>query len=198
MSDNVQKTKRLTSEEIEKKRIEKLNRVELKRLEGQYRIRKKVATQEDRLDYEGEEEVLTIGRQALFELLKKQFQLGKLIPEKDITLIKNTFYTHPEFIDKEKIKFIIDVASKQSGLSKVEEVSNEFFSLLRDTQYYKPLLEFRKWVSMKKTATKINQLMQKGASSTEIAEKLHVSTAEVKVFAEKTQTMPEIFGDQER
>ena len=74
VSDNVQKTKRLTSEEIEKKRIEKLNRVELKRLEGQYRIRKKVATQEDRLDYEGEEEVLTIGRQALFELLKKQFQ----------------------------------------------------------------------------------------------------------------------------
>ena len=198
MPENVKKYQ-MTPEEVDKKIAAKAQRGELGRLDHLYRISKRAAKREEKLDLEGEETVSTKGRQELYEVLKRSFDLGRLISEEDITLIKNAFYTHSEFIDKEKLKFVIDVAYKRGRIAKVDETVNEFLSLLRDTSYYKPVLELKKWLRMKSLSSKIDSMRRSGASSSQISERLHISTAEVKVFSERAkEEMPNPFKDLER
>lgn len=177
---------------------ERIRRLERGRLKTHYVTTKRPALYEERQDYNGYENVSITGRQAFFQVLKKQFDIDVPISEKDLTLIKNAFYTHSEFVDKEKIKFIIDVSYKNGGLAKMEETVNEFISLLRDTQYYKPLSEFKIWINMKKKAERIAILEKQNMKSMKIAERLNISTAEVKVYAEKAKIMPTLFDDETR
>ena len=185
-------------EETDKMRALRLKRIELKELERRYKITRKAAKAEEKLDFEGEEDVPVTGREAFYQVLKKSHQLDKLIDEKDLALIKNALYTHPEFVDKDKIKFILDVAYKRGGLAKVEDNVNEFLSLFRDTIYLAPLQQFKKWLKVEKTSAKIADYKKRGFNTNQIAEKLNITSAEVKVFSNHSSEMPELFDDKTR
>ena len=120
-----QKNKLRNPKEMEKAHQEKLRKKAISELEPRYKIYRKKAIQEERMDFAGEEEVSIVGRDALFDILKKLFDLNARISDTDISLIKNAFYTHPEFIAKEKLKFIIDVAYK-GGFEEASSFTHTF------------------------------------------------------------------------
>lgn len=165
---------------------------------NEYRIRRKQALYEENRELRGEENVSTKRRQAFFHVLKILYDLGESIPDKDVDIIKNAFYTHPDFIDKDKIRFVVEVANKNDGLDKADEVTSDMLSLLRRTAYYEPLQDFKKWIKREKLSAKIKQLRQKGLNNSQISEKLHITTAEVTVCSDTTKEMPTLFGDEER
>ena len=69
---------------------------------------------------------------------------------------------------------------------------------LRDTKYYEPLLNYKNYIKQQKLHIKINQLKGQGLNNLQIAEKLHISTAEVVVFSEEIKTKPKFFEDEEK
>lgn len=195
---NVRKRLPKTDEEIEKSQKEKQRKIELRKLDAIYKSKRKAASKEENLDFYGEDDVSTKGREDFFQILKEAFRLGKYIPEKDISLIKNAMYTHAEFVDKEKIRFVVEVANKTGGIERLEETVKDFLSLFRDTEYYKSIFELKKWIDSKKLSTKIRQLRKSGLKTEQIAEKIHITSAEVGIFSESVKEMPTLFDDEPR
>lgn len=170
----------------EQKEIAKaLNKERKQKIKGYaetYKRYKKIAKKEDDLELDGEEKVPTEGRRKFIETLIALHNLDADLPDEDIEVVINAFDMHPEFVNKDSIKFVISDANKKGGLRSVEKRINELSDILRYTKFYKPLVEYGRWLRKIAMRPKIKEMKKQGMNNTQIGEKLGITSAEVSVI----------------
>lgn len=153
-----------------------------------FKILRNAAKQEDKEEYDGEEDVSIKGRKAFIIGVLKLHSLGwnKFI-EKDIKMITNSFYMHPELADKKIIKFLILNSSKNGGLNSELQMLQELKESLEGTKFYKPLSDYSNWVLKKSYIPKIKAMKEQGLKNSQIGEKLRLTSAEVAVLLDSDE-----------
>ena len=166
----------------------------LERIEGKatgthvapFKFLRKVARQEDREEYNGEEDVSTKGRKAFIESILKLNSLGwNGYTEKDIGLITDSFYMHPELADKKILKFIVSDSAKKGGWNAALETVQELKDILGETKFADGLRSYSDWIRKQASIPKIKAMKLQGFTNTKIGEKLGMSSAEVMILLEK-------------
>ena len=164
-------------EEEKKKKKEKLK--EYKQL---YKIYKRKAKREDKLELDGEENVSVEGRKAFVEVVMVLKELEIDVLDEDMEIIINTFYIHPEIANKQIIKFIILDAKKWGGVEAIEKKITILADVLRNTKYYRPLIEYRRWIKKLNLLPQIQHMKKKGMSNSQISGILGISSVEVSIL----------------
>ena len=186
-------------EEKEKRdRIERERRRNLQKYEDEYRRLRRMAKAEDKMEMNGEEEITTSGRLKFVKLLEKMYNDGAIITEKDVEIILNAMYAHPDFASKSNVKLLVVNAARSGEMDGAEKMIVTLLRELESTKFDEPLRAYRKWIRMKKMVPQIENLKAKGLSNTEIGEKLGISSAEVVVFLESDNKMPNFWDDESR
>ncbi len=171
------------------KAFQKERKRKIKGYAESYKRYRKAAKKEDNLELDGEENVSTEGRKNFIDVVINLYKLDADIPDKDIEIILNTFYMHPEVVDKKSIKFLISNAYEEGGLKGAERMVIELANILRETKFYALLTEYQKWLKEQTLFLRIKELKARGMSDNAIGEKLCISSAEVKViFYNKKKT----------
>lgn len=66
------------------------------------------------------------------------------------------------------------------------------------TKYYKPLIEYRRWLKNQSLLVKIKQLKEKGMNNTNIGNELGISSVEVSVILNNSNNNPDFFAPYNR
>ncbi len=177
-----QAKKEIKEQETVSKAFAKERKRKIKGYADAYKRYKKVAKKEDDLELDGEEDVSTEGRRKFIETLTALHNLEADIPDKDIELVINAFDMHPEIADKASIKFLILDANKKGGLQSAKSRINELSNTLRDTKFYKPLVEYGRWLKKIAMRPTIQEMKAQGMSNTQIGEILGISSVEVNII----------------
>lgn len=144
---------------------------------------KEFARKEDKAEYNGEENISTIGRKALIESIIKLKSLGwSKYTENDIEIITNSFFMHPELANKDMIKLIILDASQKGGSDSALDAVNELMDSLGNTKFYKGLIGYNEWLRKRAYIPKIKAMKSQGLNNTQIAKKLRLTSAEVAIL----------------
>lgn len=143
---------------------------------------RKEAKREDGLELDGEENVSTKGRRKFIEILEELHNLDADISNRDIEIVLNAFDMHPEIADVKSIKFLIADASKKGGIKATERMTITLADSLRNTKFYTPLIEYRRWMKKYALRPKILELKEQGMDNTAIGQKLGISSAEVSII----------------
>ena len=162
----------------EEKQRKALNK-ERKRIIKHYETYRRLAKKEDRLELDGEENVSTEGRRKFMEILNKLHNLEVDIPDKDVEIVLNTLYLYPQFASKDTLKFLISDANKKMGIKFAERRIVELTNILKNTKFYEPLIEYRRWIRKQALLPEIKAMKEQGLSNTDIGEKLDITSAEV-------------------
>ena len=163
-------------EEEQRKALNKERKRRRKYYEENYKTYRKLAKKEDRLELNGEENVPTEGRRKFIEILNKLHNLEVDIPDKDVEIV---LYLYPQFASKDTLKFLISDANKKRGIKFAERRIVELTNTLKDTKFYEPLIEYRRWIRKQALLPEIKAMKEKGLSNTDIGEKLDITSAEV-------------------
>ena len=176
------------AEKIRQAFFEKERKREIRSYAEIYKIYRKLAKKEDKLELDGEENVSTEGRKKFIEILIELQNLDAEISEKDTEIILNTIYMYPEFANKENIRFLISEANKRGGLKYVDRMIIELADTLRHTKFYEPLVEYRRWIRKQALLPKIQAMKKKGMNNTDIGKELGISSAEVSIIFSGTKS----------
>lgn len=162
-----------------KKAFEKERKRKIRGYSESYKKYRKAAKKEDNLELDGEENVSTEGRKNFIKILTSLHSLDADISDKDIEIVLNTFDLYPEMADKESIKFLISDASKKGGLKAAEKMTIALINTLRNTKFYEPLIEYRRWMVKQALLPKIQAMKGQNMSNDDIGKKLGISSLEV-------------------
>ncbi len=187
-----QREKELKKEKEIEEEKEKQRKRKIKGFQQEYKAYRKVAKKEDKLELDGEENISIDGRKKFIDILMKLHELNAEIPENDIQIVLDTIYSYPEIANKDCIKFLISDANKKGGIKSAEKMTIELMDVLRNTNFYKPLVEYNSWIRKVELLPRIQELKNKGMDNTNIGEKLAMSSAEVSIIlnrAKKTDFM---------
>ena len=174
----------------EEKNRENLEKERIRKIEGyskEYKVYKKAAKKEDKMEQNGGENVPTDGRIKLIEILTKLNNLDTLISEQDIEIVLNTLYLYPKLANKNNINLLISQANKKGGIKAALLMTNELIDTLRYTRFYKPLVEYGSWIRKKALFPRIQDMKNKGMSYEYIGEKLGISSTEVRIIFHKNE-----------
>ena len=205
----IEEQKRLKQERIElekaikekreqDRKIEAEKRKKIQEHEVEYKILRKRARYEDKLELDGEENVPFKYRKEFTDLLIKLAKIGASISDKDIEIVYNTIYMHTEFIEPKYLKFLIMQANKKGGIVNAERTVTSLMSELRETKYYKPLLEYKTYIKNQRLLSRIKQMKSQGMENALIADNLHISSADVAILLDAPTQKPELLEDEER
>lgn len=183
--------KAIRAEEAEKRRRIKVYEPEYKRL-------KKLAIAEDDRDIYGKKNVTISSRQKFADLLIKLYEVGARISNQDIEIIQNAVYLHEEFVNVRYLKLLILSSLRNGGIKEAEDMTNSLTAELVDTKYYPKLLEYKKWIKNQRLISRIKQMKTQNLSSAQIAENLHITTAEVTVLLDKQNERLKLTDENER
>ena len=164
----------------------------IKKYEVLCKICRKSAEIEDKLELNGMKNVFTSGRNNLMDILIILENLEVKISSKDIEIILNSFFIHPELANKKIIKSLISDANRKGKAKSVEMMLNELGNILRDTKFYEPLIEYKRWIKKLKFLPEIKVMKKQGMHNEQIAKKLGMSSAEVSILLNKDEN--EILG----
>lgn len=89
-------------------------------------------------------------------------------------------------------------ANKKGGIANVERMVTSLMSELRETKYYKPLLEYKTYIKNQRLLSRIKQMKSQGMENALIADNLHISSADVAILLDTPIKQPELFKDEER
>ncbi len=143
---------------------------------------RKVARIEDKLELNGKENVSVEGRKKFIKTLTT-INISEInIPGKDIEMILNAFYMHPEIANKDIIKFLISHANKSGGLKAVGNILDILIEALQDTGFYGYLVAYKRWVKKLALFPQIRDMKEQGMNHSEIGTKLGLTSAEVSVI----------------
>lgn len=162
-----------------KKAMENERKQKIRGYVANYKKYKKMAKKEDRMEIYGEENVSIEGRKKLIPILVKLHALDVDISEQDIQIVLNALDMYPELADATSIKFLISDANKKGGLKAAEKMAIHLTNTLKNTQFYKPLTEYRRWIAKRALLPKIKELKEQGMSNTDIGERLGITSLEV-------------------
>lgn len=163
--------------EDDPEKIEALKR--FGKLNSKIKMCRKLARREDRLDYNGEEDVSTTSREEFMRLAVEISKTGQVLPESDMNLVMDTLFMYPNLANTGNIKFLITNASKLGGVEAAHKMAIELVRSLQNTRYYEKLVNYRVWLKKKMLLPQMQEMKAKGMDSTAIGEKLGVSSAEV-------------------
>ena len=180
------------------RKLEKEKRQRIQYYAEEYKKTRKLARNEDKLEFEGEENVPVSGRKKFLELLTRLYTIGAIIPDKDIEIILNTIYLHHEFANKDSLKLLIFNAVRGKGIEEAEKMVSTLVGELGSTRFSEPLWQYKKWLQRQKLVPKIAAMKEQGLSNTAIGEQLGITSAEVMVFYEKAGEKPEFFENESR
>lgn len=162
---------------------------------GEFDRLRRNARREDKLEYYGEEDVPCTERKKFTEYVIKMQEAGMVIKEKDTEIILNTIALHEDFANPRILKFLIKNALTIGRLDGAEKTIIDLMSQLRGTKYYKPLYEYKKWVTDKKLLNRVKDLKKEGLSSEAIASKLSLTSAEVVVLLRDEEKEVDFFAE---
>ena len=151
-----------------------------------YKKYRKMAKKEDKMEFYGEEDVSTEGRKNFIPILVKLHKLDADIPDNDIQIVLNAFEIYPEMADAASIKFLISDANKRGGIKAAEKMAIYLGNTLKNTQFHKPLIEYRRWIAKRALLPKIKEFKEQGMSNTDIGEKLGITSLDVFNILENT------------
>lgn len=94
-------------------------------------------------------------------------------------IVLNTLYLYPQFANKDTLKFLISDANKKGGIKFAESRIIDLTNTLKNTRFYEPLIEYRRWIRKQSLLPEIKAMKEQGLSNTDIGEKLDITSAEV-------------------
>ena len=156
------------------------------------------AKKEDKLEANGEENVSTEGRKKFFDFLVELNESGIEIPQKDLEIMMDSFYIHPEFGTKNNIKLIVSESAKKGGYHSAAKIILELIETLEDEKIINVLNECREWIKERDLYSKILEFKKQNLTNTQIGEKLRLSSAEVSIILNKNMENTEIPEHEEK
>lgn len=178
-----EESERRKQEEEERIRIEK-ERIE-KEIKEKLKIRNS-AQKEENTELSSSKikttNVSTEKRRTFLQVLSNLYKLHKKISNKDIEIALSAICMHPELANADNIKMLITVANKNGGIQSAERVTIELAASLRETEFYRPLAEYRRWIKMRNLLPEIKAMKNKGMSNSNISEKIGISSTEVSIL----------------
>lgn len=197
-----EETKRQKQEQrkLEKERREFENTIKAMEREKSKRNRRyeelrNAASQEYKLEMNGEENVSTDGRKHFVRWLIEQYEKGEVISNEDTEIIINSFYLHTDFINKKNLRFLIGNANRSNGIIGVNKILGELTSVIEGTDYSKSWYLYKKWIKQQMIIPEIKRLREQGLSNDSIGDALEISSAEVVVYLAIEGNEVDFFGE---
>lgn len=179
-------------EKEENERRQKQQERKRKKQEKIYARHRKLAQKEQDLELEGEEEGNIEKRENFIATLNETYPLKGNLSDQDTELVLTIMHMHPELGNKESIRILIAEANKREGLKSAQKVIHEMIEALQDTEFHKPLVEYREWINRKILYSKIKAMKEQKMDHTAIGRKLGITSAEVSIIFHHT-TPPDFF-----
>lgn len=151
------------------------------------------AKYEDQLEHKEYGYVSTSARKKLINKFMFLYHRGIKLSEKQLKYTMNFLYWHPEVVDSKHIRFLIPATAETIGYKEAIKMTNELAEVLGDTKYETPLRNYSRWLVKKSMTLKIREMRASGIGNEQIAEQLHISSAEVAVLADNNEKF--IFKD---
>jgi len=184
----------------EEQRAKELKRIQRQRLQpyrDQYQKLKRLARREvsDELNTAIIEP--TKYRTQFFEVLFQLFQLEEILPDEDIEILKNTMYSHPQFIIAKNLKLMIINEGRKKGFQGAEKMVTALMEIVSKTEILDALSDYKTWLRQQIRSSEIKRLQEQGLSKEQISQKLNITTAEVMVFGDRAKDSKEVFKHQD-
>ena len=132
-------------------------------------------------------------RTQFFEVLLHLFQLEEIISDEDIEILKNTMYSHPQFIKSKNIKMMIINEGRKKGFQGAEKMVSTLMDVATKPEVLEALSDYRTWLRQQIRSSEIKKLQEQGFSKEQISRKLNITTAEVIVFGDKAKDSKDVF-----
>lgn len=177
--------KRERQKEIEEKENE-IREKKLKKIINKVNSERKLAKKEDEQEIDGSAVVSTVGRENYLEVLVEADTLGYELTKQDIDLVFNTITLYPEMSNTKRLKILIMNTMKLNGIRETEKMINALIQDLAKTPYIDSLKMYKSWIKGIEMRPIIKKFKEQGFNNEQIAEKMRISTYEIKQIVEDT------------